>query len=276
VTMSARFPLLSSSGGLRSPDGSVIERVLDGGFLESFGATTAAEVGRYLTYTFPPVQKGQYQTIPIVITISSDPTLTAGFTNSPCDAIRDPIAQAKCLGVKASDEHPILDALDSLFSGRGSHGQASVFQLRNLVAELRELLLNRLVDRAGLQREEVSSRLGGPNDRVDFFHFRLCTAEGLEPLLSWRLSEGSLDIMDAALGLNPKAPADGADRCGNRIQFFRLCVRLARLTGQAENDPDATTQCSARWPRPERWRCTPTGIGDRTTCDIAPGPRSAI
>ena len=48
VTMSARFPVISPTGGLRDFGGDVQMRVTDGGLFENFGAVTADEVMHYV------------------------------------------------------------------------------------------------------------------------------------------------------------------------------------------------------------------------------------
>ena len=42
--------------------------------------------------------------------------------------------------------------------------------------------------------------------------------------------------------------------CGNGAEFFRLCMRLSRLSSGI-NDLDASNACAKRWPRPANWLC---------------------
>jgi len=58
------------------------------------------------------------------------------------------------------------------------------------------------------------------------------------------------------LGLVKDSQGIFEDPCGNQAEFFRLCVRLARLTGQSPDDRAATDACANRWPKPARWTCT--------------------
>ena len=68
--------------------------------------------------------------------------------------------------------------------------------------------------------------------------------------MSWHDSEASWEVLRDMLGIDP----DSRDDCGNGAEFFRLCMRLNRLTTGA-NDLDASATCAAKWPRPANWLC---------------------
>ncbi len=81
VTMSARFPVVSTAGGLRDGKGQLIGRVIDGGLFENFGAVLADESVRYLVERIREAQTAERSVVPIAILISSDPR----STGSSCD-----------------------------------------------------------------------------------------------------------------------------------------------------------------------------------------------
>jgi hypothetical protein len=76
VTMSARFPLISPAGGIvrGNRNGPVVDRVVDGGYFENFGAQTALELARVL-------QHERYGLKPFVLQISNDPSV---FDSARC------------------------------------------------------------------------------------------------------------------------------------------------------------------------------------------------
>ena len=63
ATMSARFPIVSPHGNIRDASGTIVDRVVDGGYYENFGATTALELARELK---------RYGLRPFVILINND------------------------------------------------------------------------------------------------------------------------------------------------------------------------------------------------------------
>lgn len=66
ATMSARFPVVSPHGSIRAADGRIVDRVVDGGYYENFGATTALELARTL--------KQRFKLTPMVILVNNEPT----------------------------------------------------------------------------------------------------------------------------------------------------------------------------------------------------------
>jgi hypothetical protein len=66
VTMSARFPLVSPSGGITRGD-EIVDRIVDGGYFENFGAQTALELARELKNTPDKLE-------PFILQITNDPS----------------------------------------------------------------------------------------------------------------------------------------------------------------------------------------------------------
>ena len=73
--LSARFPLISPPGVVTNRQDKLVARIIDGGYFENFGATTALELARQLT---------QAKLDPFVIEITNDPEmLVARRTEKP-------------------------------------------------------------------------------------------------------------------------------------------------------------------------------------------------
>src|SRR5262249_39952185 len=65
TTNSARFPLVSPQGVLRGTDNVKVDRIVDGGFFENFGVTTANDIARALI---------SRQLKPSILLVTTDPT----------------------------------------------------------------------------------------------------------------------------------------------------------------------------------------------------------
>jgi hypothetical protein len=285
VTMSARFPLVSPTGAIKDRDGTVWTRVTDGGLFENFGAATAEDVLRYLTVRHPGVRQGKHPTIPIAILISSDPSFDSvdrrrdgdpnAATPDCAETSDEPLPKLRLHAGNRARECPVdakmsarllFDPAEALESGRKAHGRAAVTALQDRIIEARLSVRPRLlkamtaVDNTGASHAELYDKLlarVGLDDHVDFFHFRQCRVDGSRgPTMSWHDSAETWDVVQKMLGLTKGANGLHDDPCGNQIEFFRLCVRLARLTGAAGDDHKATDACEAKgWPKPPDWRC---------------------
>lgn len=66
ATMSARFPVISPHGSITTAAGRIVDRVVDGGYYENFGATTALELARTL--------KQRFGLTPMAILVNNEPT----------------------------------------------------------------------------------------------------------------------------------------------------------------------------------------------------------
>jgi len=172
---SARFPLVSPPG-MWTKDGTIAGRLQDGGLFENYGAETALEIlqlacehlrcvssagtNQEANLTQSPSQAGERPVIPVVILISSDPTLPASLAASePAEPVRF-----------AYEIRSTFQAYEHVRSGRG---QEAADQLR------------------------VWANDHGNNN---FFHFRMCMdTEGAEPPLGWALSDESRDRIKSYL-----------------------------------------------------------------------------
>ncbi|MFK8250987.1 hypothetical protein [Ancylobacter terrae] len=66
---SARFPIISPPGAIRNASGQVIDRIVDGGYFENYGAVSALELAKAMTALQPGLR-------PFVLVISNDPEST--------------------------------------------------------------------------------------------------------------------------------------------------------------------------------------------------------
>jgi hypothetical protein len=115
--MSARFPVISPHGSIRSLDGRIIDRVVDGGYYEDFGAITAFELARAL--------KLRYGLAPTVILVANEP-LTAPMECIAPEKERGWIAPQ----VPQSKWFPSLTSpLDALFATRIARGTYAAVDL---------------------------------------------------------------------------------------------------------------------------------------------------
>ncbi|MBS0524009.1 MAG: hypothetical protein JSS04_10265 [Proteobacteria bacterium] len=284
VTMSARFPVISPTGALRNGD-TLWARVTDGGLFENFGAATADEVLRYLVLRRTDVQIGNRQTIPIAILISSDPALdqlglrSDGAANRALpdcsstnkDARARPAEHAgnglkECPVDINRSAQLIVDPAVALYNGRVARGVAAATALHDRIRDgaiaVRDRILRKMAKAEGRDSadeglfDRFQARFG-LDDHIDFFHFRQCRVEGSRgPTMSWHDSHEAWEVMQRMLGLTKGANSGYDDPCGNQVEFFRLCVRLTRLSGAAADDRTATDACEAKgWPKPASWKC---------------------
>jgi hypothetical protein len=63
---SARFPLISPAGSIRNQDQAIVDRIVDGGYFENYGALSAKELAL-------AVHAAQPALMPVVVVISNDP-----------------------------------------------------------------------------------------------------------------------------------------------------------------------------------------------------------
>ena len=312
VTMSARFPVISPSGGLRDRNGKSVGRVVDGGLFENFGALTADEVVRYIAHRLPEASHLKKPVVPIVIVISSDPTLDPLLSYENRHGTQDPLiattrskpdcdsldgttvaAPVPASGHKFSEcpyrpretAQSLVDPALSLYTGRTARGESIAGSLLGRLKDLNRSIYEALNDRiddylgaVGLPRQSRPSsiyrRMGGTED-AGFFHFRQCRIDGRKsPTMSWHNSERGRETMRIMTGLggehDPKGvkkgdrdttAADG-DPCGNAAEFYRLCVKLARVADGLK-DEEAHAQCAARWPSPNH-QATGQVVGSTT------------
>ena len=118
---SARFPLISPPGSVRNSKQMIVDRIVDGGYFESYGALSAKEVAL-------AVHAVQVQLKPLVIVISNDPTdlLDPSDDSGPMD---QPKSRRQ---VSASElVTDIVTPVMTVGNARTAHGILGVAELRS-------------------------------------------------------------------------------------------------------------------------------------------------
>lgn len=271
VTMSARFPVISPTGGMRrrgNGQETLVARVTDGGLFENFGAVTADEVVRYLGSRIAESQStaagfAKNPVLPFIIVISSDPSLdpilasesivrTSRKTVRPdCDqgaaVVPSPgNRRDECPTPQLESSSVVTDPLRALYSGRVARGESAVATLFDRTRDLFHSTYDNLHPR--ILESELRAQVG-ERYQVPFFHFRQCRIENRKgPTMSWHDSGSSWDVMRIMTGLHgdrdPKRARSGKepvdtvrteaidkDQCANASEFFRLCLYLTKAVG---------------------------------------------
>ena len=100
ITMTARFPVISPHGTIKNKCGTIVDRVVDGGYFENYGATTIRELAEELK---------TYNLKPFIILVNNEPMAS----NMDCSTLL-PLAPLK--GVNPSQ---LSKPRSTLFSARG-------------------------------------------------------------------------------------------------------------------------------------------------------------
>jgi hypothetical protein len=149
ATVSARFPGISPHGDLvRRRDNAVFDRVVDGGYYESFGATTALELVEALERL---KEHKKHSLKPLVILVNNEPAMA----NLDCGEIEgEPLKTPKpdTWELFASWRSPI-DAVLGTRRARGTHAAA---QLCNAVKANNFAFVTVSQPAGGLTRKELS------------------------------------------------------------------------------------------------------------------------
>jgi hypothetical protein len=144
ATLSARFPVVSPYGGLRNPAAiQTADRLVDGGYFENDGVTTAFELARAISEIDTEVR-------PVIVHITNDPVgrYDARDPQGRIDAFARPPNMPKARPSEFFES--VVNPLTALFGTRGGHAAEAV----------REVLLAR--DRMGYFRFQVFDQ--GPDE----------------------------------------------------------------------------------------------------------------
>ena len=117
ATNSARFPVISPPGAVRNTKHNVVDRIVDGGYIENYGAITAMELAVAINAVRPEI-------VPFVLVISNDPD-----ENPDLNQIDVPDA------VFLTDVSIPLEAIASTRMGRG---RLAVLQLNATLGQLND------------------------------------------------------------------------------------------------------------------------------------------
>lgn len=195
VTMSARFPVIAPTGGMRyvsydangQPVGGQMEmRVTDGGLYENFGAATADEMLRYIVERRRDTQPDpdrrdltERPVWPVVILISSDPSLdpldkqtgtgrkavadcaAVGGERTPKPALQPGNTWEECPTDGRKTALSLIDPVLSLYSGRTARGEGAASALFQRVTEnrvaIRDRVLQNIKAAAGVGDKETAT-----------------------------------------------------------------------------------------------------------------------
>lgn len=116
ISNSARFPLISPQGVLRDSEGNKIDRVVDGGFFENFGVTTANDLARALI---------AHQLRPVILLVTNDPTSVEHVRQL------DDLDRAAPQLPDAREAPPLawlVAPLEALYATRNSRGELAILR----------------------------------------------------------------------------------------------------------------------------------------------------
>jgi hypothetical protein len=121
VTNSARFPVVSPPGNIRSQSGKVFHRVVDGGYFENFGLLTATDLADAISR----MEFGGARLKPFILQITNDPEAFLADCGSPSVPRRTPGAAARETQDVADVVRPfnfLLDPIAAVLNARTAHG----------------------------------------------------------------------------------------------------------------------------------------------------------
>lgn len=207
INNSARFPYVAPAGTLQK-NGEDTAHIVDGGYFENFGASTAAELLRAAHGHF---EARGMKVRPIVIQISSDPALTEERLPACIDGQQN---EAYAAEFKTEAFAPI----DSLFATREARG---IFAAKELCRLAVDTGAPPAVARQNARPGE------GEQKNTHFFHFRMCSSPAApSPGLGWSMSRESFNLISSFI-----------NQCGNKEQLQDLVSLLAGTTAGLVSPP---------------------------------------
>lgn len=114
ATMSARFPVISPHGTIRGKDDRIVDRVVDGGYYENFGAITSLELVRALK---------SYGLKPFIILVNNEPT------TSQMECISEQYTDAPEMPSQSAAFSMFLSPLGAVSGARSARGSHAAVQL---------------------------------------------------------------------------------------------------------------------------------------------------
>jgi len=134
---SARFPLISPPGSVRSQDQRIVDRIVDGGYFENYGALGAKELALAVNAVEPKLA-------PLVIVISNDPNdlldPSDDSTNPEIKGqleahLKKQVQKARALVNGSEPVTDIVTPLTTIANARTAHGLLGVDQLHSALHE---------------------------------------------------------------------------------------------------------------------------------------------
>ncbi len=118
---SARFPLISPPGSIRNGEEMIVDRIVDGGYFENYGALSAKELALAVHAVEP-------QLAPLVIVISNDP---ADLLDPSDDAVPSSPSTPQPPAGAGELVTDVTAPLETFVNARTAHGILAVDELRN-------------------------------------------------------------------------------------------------------------------------------------------------
>jgi hypothetical protein len=134
---SARFPLISPPGSVRNKNQAIVDRIVDGGYFENYGALGAKELALAVHAVEPKLA-------PLVIVISNDPNdlldpsddSTSSQTKGQLQArLKKQVQKARALVNGSEPITEIVTPLTTIANARTAHGLLGVDQLHSSLRE---------------------------------------------------------------------------------------------------------------------------------------------
>ena len=116
---SARFPFISPPGSIRNQENMLVDRIVDGGYFENYGALAAKELALAVHAVAPQLR-------PLVIVISNDP---GDLLDPADDATRDQQGPPRPRGAAGELLTEALAPITTFANARTAHGVLAVDQL---------------------------------------------------------------------------------------------------------------------------------------------------
>lgn len=150
---SARFPFISPPGSIRSRSGGIVDRIVDGGYFENYGALSAKEIALALHAVQPGLS-------PLVIVISNDPDDAFTADDSAASAATTPAASTpKPASIDSSEFFSeVTTPLTTISNARSAHGVLAVDELHSAVRGATGCATNLIDIRVWPQRQGDSGR----------------------------------------------------------------------------------------------------------------------
>jgi hypothetical protein len=117
---SARFPIISPPGSMRGQDGMLVDRIVDGGYFENYGALGAKELALAIHAVASQLQ-------PLVIVVSNDP---ADLLDPSDDVVPDQPTPSRPYASAAEPLTEVTTPIETFANARTAHGALAVDQLR--------------------------------------------------------------------------------------------------------------------------------------------------
>jgi len=157
---SARFPFISPAGAVRNHNQAIVDRIVDGGYFENYGALTAKELALAVHAVQPDLN-------PFVLVVSNDPDDLLNPDNDSDTATkehrrRQRAAQIKKARAAVNGSEPLTDIVTpvtTVANTRSAHGILDVDELRSSLREaMPECDVRMIHVRVWPQLQEMSNR----------------------------------------------------------------------------------------------------------------------